>query len=167
MLRNLTLITCATGLVAAAIGGAAPALATTLNRGGVTMTWDETKFYAPSPTSCTVYKFTYANGTPNELTTLTLSLLSPLNDRLAFEAQFGVTAGETGIFNVQLCGALPAGLGPYTVTMEINQSGQGPTEVSAPVTFKARPDVVRCVNKKTYNIHEYAGKRCPTGWVKR
>jgi hypothetical protein len=50
------------------------------------------------------------DGTHEELETWAKALID------AFDAQFGVTAGETGIFNVQLCGALPARLGPYTVT---------------------------------------------------
>ncbi|MDP1877195.1 MAG: hypothetical protein Q8M17_06535 [Actinomycetota bacterium] len=66
--------------------------------------------------------------------------------------------------NVQVCSFNVEDTTSLLLSLDVG--GLGVAD-SPSFSFVARPGTVRCVNKATYEIKEFTGKKCPKGWVRR
>ena len=118
--------------------GAPAAQAGSLNVLGVTMSWDDSTMYAPQ--LCSIYKFRYNNGFGGRLSTMGFTLTDPYGNQVARSTEIGVPAGASGIWNEQICKQqLSNGLGPYTMTLQIEDYYSSSQEASTPFYFIERP----------------------------
>jgi len=155
-----------TALLVAGVVFASPAFAATVDVGGARVSWDDATMFAQGEHGCSTIRFNYANGTGRELLNLKFTVESQFNERIAGDSYVAIMPGVTGVASEQVCD-LPTGGDPYRVVVSVADYGGGSQESSAPITFRPRPDYVRCVNKRTYQVQDVQGKRCAAGWVKR
>jgi len=71
---------------------------------------------------------------------------------------------RSGRVNIQVCSFNTESTSQILLSLDVRGSGVADSAVFG---WSPKPNTVRCVNKRTYNIKEFTGKRCPTGWVKR
>ena len=121
-----------------ALISAPAAQAGSLNVLGVTMSWDDSTMYAPQ--GCSRFKFSYYNGFGGMLLRIAYTLTDPYGNQVAWDSEIGVPAGASGTWNDQICSfALSNGLGPYTMTLEIEDYYSSSREASTPFYFIERP----------------------------
>lgn len=150
----LVTATAATILLAAA----APALAESATLGGTTASsvgpWVK-------PTGCSQFPVEYA-GVPAD-SVASISVLDAVT-RSSLGSTIVIGSKSTaGRKNVQVCSFRTEDTTSILLSLEV--SGLGAVD-SAAFSWSPRPNTVRCVNKRTYTIREYPGRKCPSGWVK-
>jgi hypothetical protein len=136
-----------------------PASAATVDVAGATATsigaWVK-------PTGCSQLPVEYANIPAGA--TATIHVLDAVTRSDVGSDFIPSTDPRTGRINIQVCG-FKVETTP-TVLLSLDVTGTGAAD-SAPFAWSPNPGTTRCVNKRTYAIKEFTGKRCPTGWVKR
>jgi len=177
--------------LAISLGGvwlASPAHAGQLDVAGAKLSWEDQTFY--EPVGCSRFTLNYENGAEGKIFKLEYSITSRFGDQVARDSVVGIDAGLSGTFNPQICSnRLRDGLGPYTVTLRIEDYAGSSREASSPLTFLSRNDesqaaaqnsssssagqskFVRCIKKSNFKQKRYKGKwakrdRCPKGWIK-
>jgi hypothetical protein len=71
---------------------------------------------------------------------------------------------RSGRVNIQVCSSQVKETSQVLLSLELSGAGAADSAVFA---WTARPNTVRCVNKRTYTIREFPARKCPSGWVKR
>lgn len=71
---------------------------------------------------------------------------------------------RSGRVNIQVCNFQVEDTTSLLLSLDVTGVGVADSAIFA---FVPRPNTVRCVNKKTYTIKEFQGKKCPAGWVHR
>jgi len=156
MRRIVVTATLAASLLLAAAGSVA---AETVSVGGATASsvgaWVK-------PTACSQFPIEYA-GVPAEttasITVLDADTRTDLGSELIFPSH-----PTSGRVNIQVCNHQVKDT--LRILLSLDVRGVGVAD-SASFTWTPSPNTVRCVSKRTYNIKEYPGRKCPSGWVKR
>lgn len=173
----------AVGLVTVGVAIAPPASAGTLSGGGITLTWDDSRFFVPN--GCSSYPFTVQ--TDGQVNVGNVVIVSQFGDKLGSSVFFdSYTARQPQLSQetVQVCGR-PDQSQPMNVIVQIDAAKFGGTSVlvEGPLVLQprqvpaAKPTSVeppqpegksiRCINKKTFKKKTFQGvEKCPKGWIK-
>lgn len=156
-MRRLTLIVTSTALCA--LIGTGGASAETVSVGGASAAsvgrWVK-------PTGCSQFPVQYS-GLPVAAST-TIHVLDAVT-RTDLGSAF-VTSSEprSGRVNIQICSFQVEDTTKILLSLDVAGYGVADSTVFG---WSPRPNTVRCVNKRTYAIREFPGKKCPPGWVER
>jgi hypothetical protein len=114
------------------------------------------------PTACSQLPVEYA-GIPAD-STATINVLDAVTRTSLGSELLLPTDPGSGRANIQICSFQVKDTSQILLSLDV--SGVGVAD-SATFVWSPRPNTVRCVNKRTYKIREFTGKKCPSGWVKR
>jgi hypothetical protein len=114
-----------------------PSNATEISAIGGRVTWDESTFY--EPIGCSSFSFNYVNGTGIRLLEFKIEIKSRYGDKLNSHSVVGMPAGVTGAWTAQICKSqLTDGLGPYTVTLQVEDYSGSVRTGQGQLLFKSR-----------------------------
>lgn len=114
------------------------------------------------PTGCSQFPVDYAGlpeGAYARIYVLDAVTRSDVGSDLLLESE-----PRSGRVNIQVCRHQVESTSSVLISLDVR--GLGVAD-SAAFAWAARPGTVRCVNKKSLAIQDFAGKKCPVGWVKR
>lgn len=114
------------------------------------------------PTGCSQFPVDYAGlpeGAYARIYVLDAVTRADVGSEMLLESE-----PRSGRANIQVCRWQVESTSSVLISLDVR--GLGVAD-SAPFAWAVRPGTVRCVNKTSYAIQEFAGKRCPSGWVKR
>ena len=114
------------------------------------------------PTGCSQFPVEYA-GLPADAYA-TIHVLDAATRSDVGSALIVRSAPRSGRTNVQVCSFKVEGTSQILLSLEVTDLGAAD---SPPFAWSPTPNVVRCVNKRTYTIREFSGRKCPAGWVRR
>lgn len=115
----------------------APSRAAELSVSGGQLSWDESTFF--EPTGCSSFTFNYFNGTGIRLLQFKMEIKGRFGDKLTDRSVIGMPVGVTGAWSVQICKhQLTDGLGPYTVSLQVEDYNGSVRSTQGQLFFKSR-----------------------------
>jgi hypothetical protein len=114
------------------------------------------------PTACSQFPIEYTGIPPQS--TASINVLDAITRRDLGSELLLPRHAQSGRVNIEVCAHQVKDTSRILLTLDVGGVGVGD---SASFTWSPKPNTVRCVNKRTYDIRRYTGQKCPRGWVKR